>query len=366
MAYKINKTTGELTRLSKHRFISEGHHLNSPQKILANNPQIFTDLNELELGDVNIPFIIRELNTSRGPIDIIYITSNADIVLVETKLLRNPESHRVVVAQCIDYVKALTKINSDDIIDKAKQSKYSDKNFIADDYFISALKKNLSTGNFKVVIAGDLIHPNILEMVDSIQSAPHLSFTIILVELNAEINAEDEIYLNPRCISKTVEIERSVIRLEITEAGKVSSIDSEVPEKDRKGSKPILTEEDYLNNLEKPEFAPVIREFWKEWKDNGGDRNMGTVGFSAGKVIGGRRVPVQFVMQNSLDIISQKWREKYEIPQELYARYMNYFKEKVPEIYDSYIIGGKVVIKYQDLDIEEFKTILWGAFEIIR
>ncbi len=170
-----------------------------------------------------------------------------------------------MVAQTIDYAKALTKIDSQSLIDALVISRYSDKNFKPDDYFKSSLKKNLATGNFKCVIAGDRIHPNVLEMVDSVQSAPHLAYTVYLVEVPPLKFDEDLIILSPRVVSQTLEVERSVIRLEISSTGEVD-IDSEIPEKDGQGSKPKISAEEYIRLLDKPAYAKVIQDFWKKWK----------------------------------------------------------------------------------------------------
>ena len=53
-----------------------------------------------------IPVCI-ELETGAGPADILYVTPTGQIVLVETKLWRNPEARREVVAQILDYAKEL-------------------------------------------------------------------------------------------------------------------------------------------------------------------------------------------------------------------------------------------------------------------
>lgn len=365
MAYILNTKEESLTSLDNYKFLSEGNHPISPQIILAKHPELLTDLIDLDLGDVQIPLIIRELSTSSGAIDILYITANSDIVLVETKLFRNPESHRVVVAQCIDYIKALSKASVDQILDKAIQSPYSDKDFKPDDFFHAAVGKNLTTGNFKVVIAGDKIHPNILEMVDSIQSAPHLSFSIYLIELQPKFYTDEMIYLSPRCIAKTFEVERSVIRLEVSKTGDVT-IESSIPEKESKGTRPILTEEEYLNNLEKPEFVLIVSDFLKEWRSKGGDVRYGTVGFSAGMVIGDKRIPIQFVYQKMIAIISDKWRNIYGISDESYERYKEYFKDQLPEIYDKYIVGNRVEVKFSELSEDEFRKTIFGAFEIVE
>jgi len=357
-------TTASLTEVFQ--FQSEGNDRLSPQEILANNPEIICNIPELEIGEISTPLIIRELSTNRGSIDILYITSNSDIIIIETKLYRNPESHRAVVAQVIDYVKALTQIDVDSLLNNALNSQYSDNEFKPDDYFISALRKNIVTGNFSVVIVGDNIHPNILGMTDSIQSAPHLAFTIYLVELAPRILDDNTILINPRLISKTNEVERSVIKLEISMSGSEISIDSSIPEKESKGSKPILSEEEYYSYVEKPEIVPIIRDFITSWRKKGGDIHMGTVGLSAGFEIEGRRIPIQQIYQKKVLILTERWKSNYGIDDVKYNNYKNYFKQYLPHLYDKYLIGNHVEVKFANIDSDELKKILNASFLIIE
>ena len=51
----------------------------------------------------------REMNTSAGAIDVLYVTPNGRLVLLEAKLWRNPESRRKVIGQILDYAKELSK-----------------------------------------------------------------------------------------------------------------------------------------------------------------------------------------------------------------------------------------------------------------
>jgi len=52
--------------------------------------------------------ICMEFETGTGPTDILYLTPLGKIVLVETKLYRNPEARCAVIAQILDYVRAVT------------------------------------------------------------------------------------------------------------------------------------------------------------------------------------------------------------------------------------------------------------------
>ena len=52
--------------------------------------------------------VCMEIETGAGPADILYVTETGHLVIVETKLWRNPDARRVVVAQILDYAKQLT------------------------------------------------------------------------------------------------------------------------------------------------------------------------------------------------------------------------------------------------------------------
>ncbi len=45
----------------------------------------------------------REVATGCGPIDNLYISPTGGLTLVETRLWKNPDKHRTVVAQILDY-----------------------------------------------------------------------------------------------------------------------------------------------------------------------------------------------------------------------------------------------------------------------
>ena len=49
----------------------------------------------------------REVACSHGSIDNLYLTPDGEIILVETKLWRNAQARREVVAQTLDYISAL-------------------------------------------------------------------------------------------------------------------------------------------------------------------------------------------------------------------------------------------------------------------
>ena len=58
---------------------------------------------------------VEEIETSSGYIDNLYVSPAGAITIVETKLWRNPQKHRTVLAQIIDYAKELSKWDYDQL-----------------------------------------------------------------------------------------------------------------------------------------------------------------------------------------------------------------------------------------------------------
>ena len=366
-AYIINTDDLKCEPIKDFYFKNECSDNLSPQVILAKNPEILAELPDLDLSSMEIVFCAREFNSLRGSIDILLITRSAEILIVETKLLRNPESVRTVVAQAIDYVKALATEDPDDLISKIL-AKYSsqplDDLLKNDESFQHLLSQNLRTGTFSVLIVGDFIHPNILGLTESIQSAPHLGFSIYLVELNALLTDNNSLVLNPKVVSNTVEIERSVVKIEITGADGKYKIDSEIPSKESKGSRPILSWNQYIDSVTKNEFQKVFEQFREKWlQEIGKSINMGQVGFSAGVFNGNKRVPIQYIYNNRLALLTQNYSEKLDIPPDLYEAYKNDIKQS-KDIFDEYLMGNKSEIQFDKLDVDSLNIVLGAAFNL--
>ena len=92
------------------------------QNLLENNPDL---LPTAEIDQIFSPlvFIAREVNVKSGFIDNLYISSKGYLVVVETKLWRNPESRREVVGQIIDYAKDLKEWSYEELDNLYKEYK---------------------------------------------------------------------------------------------------------------------------------------------------------------------------------------------------------------------------------------------------
>jgi RecB family endonuclease NucS len=126
MQYLISKNEKKISRIpDEYVFMKE----DEVQEIIAKNPQIVLNIPELEIESVGEVVTCREFPISSGSIDILYLTSAGEIVIVETKLIKNPESTRTVVAQVVDYVKSLTSIKVEEFLGRLNQKKVLDSKF---------------------------------------------------------------------------------------------------------------------------------------------------------------------------------------------------------------------------------------------
>lgn len=79
--YSINTQNGSATRLNEYQFDFEGGTPISPQELLRKNPEIIINFPELEIVGSDILLAMNEYPTGRGVIDILLVSSNADIII---------------------------------------------------------------------------------------------------------------------------------------------------------------------------------------------------------------------------------------------------------------------------------------------
>ena len=266
------------------------------QNLLYENPTIlpFSDLEPT--FDGSIP-IVRELGTNAGPVDLIYMNSKGYITLVETKLWRNPEARRSVVAQIIDYAKEIAEWSYDQFVQAIKKSS-SDKtgdplveqfsDMEGDDFdqtvFIDRVTRNLQKGRFLLLIVGDGIQEGVERMAGFLQQTPHLGYSLALVELaiyRESPERKESFYIQPKILAKTKEITRAIVELKIpaTYSDIKITLPPEKPDKPSRGGR--ITKEEFFEELEKSsgeksvEFAKWVlnqaenHDLRVDWKDAG-------------------------------------------------------------------------------------------------
>jgi hypothetical protein len=80
--------------------------------------------------------------------------------------------------------------------------------------FVDAVVRNLKTGRFLLLIAGDGIREEMERMAEFLQETPQLRFTLALVELQVyRVLGGDDLLTMPLVVGRTSEVERAVVRV---------------------------------------------------------------------------------------------------------------------------------------------------------
>lgn len=210
----------------------------SIQELIFQYPQCLP-LGEIdETYNPSIP-VCTELNTPVGPLDIFMITTNGNLAIIETKLWRNPEARRTVVAQILDYATELSKWSYEDLqrevnrrLQRTGNTLYEIARSAAPDQvpeemdFVDAVSRNLKRGNFLLLVAGDGIREGAHGISEFLANTGHFNFTFAMVELSVYGNPEEGMLLVPRTIVQTVEIQK--LTVEVPPEMSVSSAEAPV------------------------------------------------------------------------------------------------------------------------------------------
>lgn len=167
-----------------------------------------------------------ELNTPVGPLDILMITPNGKLVIIETKLWRNPEARRKVVAQILDYAKELARWTYEDLQRELNRKLGSSGNILyniacssdessdpGEAYFVDAVSRNLQKGEFLLLVVGDGIREGAEGLAEFLSTAGNLAFSFAMVELAVYEQQDIGKLILPRIIARTVELQRYVVEL---------------------------------------------------------------------------------------------------------------------------------------------------------
>jgi hypothetical protein len=166
----------------------------------------------------------------QGFIDNLLVTNDGHLVVVETKLHRNPEAVREAVIQALEYGMAMQKLSLSDLEARLKRSeetqtklKHNDTIYSRalgmenmQDDFIAAIEKFLRTGEILLLVVADGIKLSVEHitkwMNENLAGSP-LKFG--LVELRFYLNADGSKLVVPKTLLKTVEISRHVVVVDI-------------------------------------------------------------------------------------------------------------------------------------------------------
>lgn len=224
--------------------------------------RLFENPNSLPFSEIDPAYqqvcpLCMEMNTSAGPIDIIYITPQGRLVVVETKLWRNPEARRKVIGQILDYAKELKQWGYADLQRelsrrtgikgnspfKLVSEKFPDINEAA---FVDGVTQSLQRGDFMLILAGDGIRKEAQGIVNFLEDVAQMRFVLAMIEIAVYKHKKKELFVvQPRTLVKTQTLKR-----DITQFGPNS-----LPP----------TDEESDNKIE--EWRLVYKEYWTRFLD---------------------------------------------------------------------------------------------------
>ncbi len=196
------------------------------QMLIQRNPTLLP-VDQIEPALTPLVPICVELPVPSGFVDNLLLTPDGGIAVVEAKLWRNGEARREVIGQVLDYAKDLSRWTYDHLEAAARvATKTPSLNLYQQVYgqdadpdgearFIDAVSRNLRLGRVLIIIAGDGIQENAEDLGGFLQRHVGLHFTLAMVEISLWRSPQGgAVFVQPKVVTRTVQIERAVVRLE--------------------------------------------------------------------------------------------------------------------------------------------------------
>jgi len=343
------------------------------QDVLFQHPELLPVQEFDETIKCLIP-IGREVATAAGYIDDLYITALGQLVIVETKLWKNPEKHRTVVAQIIDYAKEVSRWSYDDLnkaILASSRAYGVSKSFeeivdvalknegISLSEFQERVVENLQNGEFLLLIVGDRISPNIALLTDAIHGSPGLSFTLGLVEIQLHRIAQDKdwpLLLIPDVVGKTVEVTRGVIKIQFEKEKPKVEVGLVTQENAQQG-RSRTTREIFLQKT-----TEDLRSVYESWLDHWSKEKdsfvyWGTSGFSYRvKVNGKYETILDAYPEWAVSLLRETDRDRLKADQQTYNQYMKSIEQVTPAL--NQLKSEKKYVLYDTITADALDIIL--------
>ncbi|HTE82043.1 MAG TPA: hypothetical protein VK634_15260, partial [Reyranella sp.] len=228
------------------------------QALIHANPSCLP-IDEIESGLGRFQAICREMPTPHGLVDNVLMTPQGDIAIVETKLFRNPEARRKVVAQALDYAVSIFTMNYSAFEKAVLNGKFAGEpprtlyeavgegEKLREDAFHDAVAGNLRKGRAVVLVVGDGIRAEAELLVEDLHRYGRFHFSLALIELAIFRMPGGQLLVRPRTLAKTVTLGRYVLDVKTGDA----------PVLLKKDSPESLSSEQYWEALQKA--VPGVR-----------------------------------------------------------------------------------------------------------
>lgn len=193
------------------------------QNLVHDHPNL-VPMAEIEPAFSPLIAVCKELPTPAGYLDNLWITPWGGLVLGEAKLVRNPQARREVVAQALDYARAVADWTFDDL-EAAVRTALRQPDFnlwslvqtesdLEEDQFVDAVERRLRSGRLLLLIIGDGIQEGVEALTAHLQLHAGLHVGLALLDLSLWRNVNGGLIVVPRVPMRTVLIERGIVQVE--------------------------------------------------------------------------------------------------------------------------------------------------------
>ena len=251
------------------------------QNLVHEHPEV------IPMADIAPPFmplisVCKELPTSAGPLDNLWLTPDGGIVLGECKLFRNPEARRQVIAQALDYARAIVGLGYEEFEAAARKalgspsttlwSLVSDQSALDEGQFVDAISRRLRRSHFMVLIIGDGIQEGVESLTGYLQLHAGLHVGLALIDLSIWRDGDGRLLVLPRIPLHTVLVERGVVT--VGPSGEVTVQPPGGQARSQSSASPrafTISEQEYFDQLEQrhPGLGAKLRAFLTDVSDLG-------------------------------------------------------------------------------------------------
>ena len=352
------------------------------QDVLYSHPEL---LPVSEFDDHYFPAIPlgREVPTGRGPIDNLYVSPAGGLTLVETKLWKNPEKHRTVVAQILDYAKEVAAWDYDRLAEAvlaAARANGETENVSLEQKVAAALRDEemelhefqegvsscLAQGKFLLLIVGDRISPNIALLSNVIHSAPGLHFTLGLVEMQLfalTAGADWPVLVVPEVLGRTVEKTRGVVTVRFAGVRPEVEVAAEMDDADEPVAAGQLNQGTFLSALP-ADLAPAFTEGIASWESIGGAVRFAPATMFLEMDLAGASRKVVRCRSHKISVVLREFVVAWGGTEEHYAQYLADL-ESAPVAAD-HARCDKLWIGYDKLSGEALQAVLRAAQNLVQ
>ena len=250
------------------------------QNLVHDHPEV------IPMADIAPPFmplvsVCKELPTSAGFLDNLWVTPDGGIVLGECKLFRNPAARRQVIVQALDYARAVAGLGYEELEAAARKalgspsmtlwSRVSGQSALEQAQFVDAISRRLRQSHFMVLIIGDGIQEGVESLTSYLQLHAGLHVGLALVDLSIWRDGDDRLLVLPRIPLHTLLVERGVVTVGPSGEVKVQPPVDQVASKQSAPRTFTISEQEYFDQLEqrRPGLGAQLRAFLTDVSDLG-------------------------------------------------------------------------------------------------